>query len=450
VVPEGRRPVELARRALEHADGDAEALVQIEHSAMARFAASEVHQPTLADNTTVQLRVAADGRVGTAQTNSTDDDGLRALAQRARDALAPDPDFAGFAERAQPADAEGWDEETASLPAAEQAKRAAAAFDVPFPVYGFFTSGATRVAHATTAGFAAEQRLTDAAVRVLAGTDDASGWAEQTSWRVADIDPAAAAREAAGKAERTRGGGEVEPQRFRAVLEPYAIAELVQWFAFDSWNGLAHLEERGYFAGRIGERVFDEKVSIADDKVTRSNLPRSFDFEGTPTARLPLVEEGVARAVCWDRRTAARAGTRSTGHAAPPSERGWGPYPTALELAPGEAESVDELAELVGDGIYVTRVHYLGIVQPREGVLTGMTRDGTFRIRGGRVAEPLANLRFTVAIPELLADVPGLTRRTQLCGQSDFYDDRYAIAARVPAIATASFNVTGVGGPPGL
>jgi predicted Zn-dependent protease len=79
-----------------------------------------------------------------------------------------------------------------------------------------------------------------------------------------------------------------------------------------------------------------------------------------------------------------------------------------------------------------------------------MTRDGTFRIRGGKVAEPLANLRFTIAIPELLADVPALTRETKLVCQSDFYDERVPVAARVPAIATASFNVTGVGGGPGL
>ena len=39
-----------------------------------------------------------------------------------------------------------------------------------------------------------------------------------------------------------------------------------------------------------------------------------------------------------------------------------------------------------------------------------MTRDGTFRIRGGKIAEPLVNLRFTVSVPELLADLPGLTR----------------------------------------
>jgi len=83
-------------------------------------------------------------------------------------------------------------------------------------------------------------------------------------------------------------------------------------------------------------------------------------------------------------------------------------------------------------------------------VITGMTRDGTFRIRGGKVAEPLVNLRFTVSMPDLLADVPGLTRETQLVNQSDFYDDRWAFGYRVPAIATGCFNVTGSGSGPGL
>jgi PmbA protein len=400
--------LEIARRALEVAGGDAEALVHVERSGMARFAASEVHQPTLIENAIVQLRVAANGNVGSAQTNSVDDAALQTLAERARAAAAPDPDFPGFAEQAEPADVEGWDDETAALSADEQASRAASAFDVPLPVYGFFTSGATDVALATTKGFAGQQRLTDASVRVLAATDGASGWGERTSWRVADVDPPAAAREATEKAQRTREAVTVEPQRFRAVLEPYAIAELLQWFAFSAWNGLAFLEERSFFADRLGKRVLDPKVSVVDDRT--ADLPRPFDFEGTPTAPLALVEEGVGRSVCWDRRTAARAGTQSTGHAGPPAERAWGPYPTALRLAPGEAESVEELAELVGDGIYVTRVHYLGIVQPREGVLTGMTRDGTFRIRGGKIAEPLVNLRFTVAVPDLLGAVPPGTR----------------------------------------
>jgi predicted Zn-dependent protease len=79
-----------------------------------------------------------------------------------------------------------------------------------------------------------------------------------------------------------------------------------------------------------------------------------------------------------------------------------------------------------------------------------MTRDGTFRIRDGKIAEPLVNLRFTVAVPEVLAEVPGLTRTTKLANEAAFYDERFAYGALVPALATARFNITGVGGPPGI
>ena len=89
------------------------------------------------------------------------------------------------------------------------------------------------------------------------------------------------------------------------------------------------------------------------------------------------------------------------------------------------------------------------MVSQREGVITGMTRDGTFRIRDGKIAEPLVNLRFTVAMPDVLAELPGLTRETRLVSHSDFYDDRWAHGNRVPAIATTSFNITGAGSGPG-
>jgi len=83
-------------------------------------------------------------------------------------------------------------------------------------------------------------------------------------------------------------------------------------------------------------------------------------------------------------------------------------------------------------------------------VLTGMTRDGTFRIRDGKVAEPLVNLRFTVSMPDLLRDVPGLGREQKLVNLSDLYDERYPYAALVPALATARFHISGTGSGPGL
>ena len=250
--------------------------------------------------------------------------------------------------------------------------------------------------------------------------------------------------EASAKGARTRGAVEIEPGHYAAVLEPYAVAELLRWFSYDSLGAQGFLEERSYFCGRIGERVFDEQVSIADDALDEANMPKAFDFEGTPKQRVELVENGVARDVVWDRGTAAKAGDGrvSTGHAPPDAWRFYGPLPTAFSMAGGDAASLDELAERVGDGIYVTRLHYLSVVDPRGGVLTGMTRDGTFRIRDGKVAEPLVNLRFTVPMADVLGEVLGLTSEPLLMNMNELYDERFPHAALVPALATARFHIT--------
>ena len=273
----------------------------------------------------------------------------------------------------------------------------------------------------------------------------------QTAWRARHIDPAAVAQEAARKAALTKGAGELTPGVYRAVLQPYALADLLDYFSHDSFGGLGLLEERSYLYGRLGTQVMDEKVTIADDPLDPHGLPKAFDFEGTPKQRVVLIEDGVARGVVWDRATAARAGdgTSTTGHAGPLDSRD-GALPYSLSVATGDAESVDELAELVGDGIYITRLHYLGVVDPREGVITGMTRDGTFRISAGKIGEPLVNLRFTVCVPDLLREVYGLTRTASLVNSQIFYGERYPYGVLAPAVAAARFNITGAGSKPGI
>jgi PmbA protein len=452
------RALELAEQAVAAVGGDgAEAVIQTERSGFARFAGSEVHQPTLIENESISLRVVRGNRVGSAAGNRVDEEGLRELAKRAghaADASPEDPDFPDLAGESALPEVGGYDEATAALGPDQQARLAATAIEAAgeLPVYGFFTSGEVTVSVATSSGFSGEQTTTDVSALALAATETMSGYSEQTAWAVGEIDPAAVAREAVEIAGRTADAGEVPPGSYRAVLAPIALGELLQYFSFDAFSGLALLEDRSYLGGRIGERCFDEKISIADDALDPRGLPKQFDFEGVPKQRVTLVEDGVLRGAVWDRESAARAGNGqvSTGHASPPALRRWGPLPFALSLEGGNAESVDELVELVGDGIYITRLHYLGIVEPRQGVITGMTRDGTFRIRDGKLAEPLVNLRFTVAVPDVLADVPGLTKETTLANEAAFYDERFAYGALVPAIATARFEVTGIGGPPGI
>jgi PmbA protein len=448
---------ELAHAAVEAAGGEAEAVAEIESSGLARFAGSEVHQPTLIENAVVTLRVVREGHIGVASTNKIDEDGLADVAGRANEAAAnapPDDRFPGLAPPATAPEVEGYDEETARLGPEEQARQAATAIAAAgdFPVYGFFTSAVTDLAIASSTGLSLDQRMTDAVTLVVAADDHGSGYAERTSWRGGSIEPADVTREAVAKAKRTKDARELEAGVYRAVLEPYAFAELLQYFAYDSFGSLGLLEERSYFTGRLGQQVFDEKISIADDALDSHGFPKAFDFEGTPKQRVQLVEHGTARGVVWDRTTAAQAGNgaRSTGHAPPIESREWGPLPYALSVASGDVQSVEELVELVGDGLYITRLHYLGVVHPREGLVTGMTRDGTFRIRDGKIAEPLVNLRFTLAIPDFLREVYGLTREASLVNSQSFYGDRYPCGVLAPAIASAHFAVTGLGSRPGI
>jgi PmbA protein len=449
--------LEIARAAVETAGGEAEAVAHVERSGLARFASSEIHQPTLIENAVVTLRVVQGTRSGVATTNRIDPDGLAELAARAKEAasVAPaDDSFPGLATPEDPPEVESRDEDTAKLGPDDQARIAggsiAAAGDMP--AYGFYSSAETEIAVASTTGVAVEQQMTDASALVVAADDQRSGYAQATAWRAAEVDAEAVARSAADTARRTDGAAEIAPGAYAAVLAPFALGELMEYFAHDSFGALGLLEERSYLSGRMGEKIFDDKISIADDPLDPRGLPKAFDFEGTPKQRVQLVEDGVARGVVWDRDTAARAGgeVRSTGHAPPVDSRQWGPVPYALSIAPGTAESVDELAELVGDGIYITRLHYLGVVHPREGVITGMTRDGTFRIREGKIAEPLVNLRFTVAVPELLREVHGLTREASLISAQDFYGERYPNGVLAPALASAKFTITGVGSKPGI
>lgn len=449
--------LDVARAALEAADGDAEAVAHSERSGLARFAESEVHQPTLIENVVVTVRVVRGTRTGVATTNKIDADGLAEVAHRATAAAesAPEDDgFPGLAPASEPPAVDGYDEATAALGPDDQARLAAAAIDAAgeLPIYGFFTSAVSELAVASTTGLSVEQRMTDATTLVVAAAEGCSGYAERTSWRADDIDPATVAREAAEKGARTKNAVAIEPGEYRAVLEPYAFADLLDYFSHDSLGALGLLEERSFLSGRLGDRVADEQITITDDPLDADGLPKAFDFEGTPKQPVTLIENGVARGVVWDRTTAARArnGAATTGHAGPVDSRDWGPLPYSLSVAPGEAESVDELAALVGDGIYMTRLHYLGVVDPRRGVVTGMTRDGTFRIRDGKIAEPLVNLRFTVSVPDLLAEVYGLTRTASLVNSQNFYGERYPYGVLAPAVAAARFTITGVGSKPGI
>ena len=294
---------------------------------------------------------------------------------------------------------DGYDAETAALDAGRAGARATAAIDAAgdLDAYGFFTSGVTELAVVSTNGVEASQRLTDATVLVLVSGE---------AVRLRDADrvgrrrarPARSAGEAAEKAARTSGAGELEPGIYRAVLEPYALAELLQYFAWDSLGGLGLLEERSYFSGRLGERVFDERSTSG----TTRSTPRA-----SQGIRLRGSAEGARRADRARRRARRRLGPpdgeargrRVPRHGPRASCHAAGVRPTrARAVAGGRRGGVDRRPRRGGGRRHL---HHAGPLPRRRPVARGRDHGHDARRHvpdpRGKIAEPLVNLRFTVA-----------------------------------------------------
>jgi predicted Zn-dependent protease len=186
-------------------------------------------------------------------------------------------------------------------------------------------------------------------------------------------------------------------------------------------------------------------INLADSPRFRGTLPRAFDAEGVPKAPVPLIQDGVAHAVVHDTRSAARTGggARSTGHAIAPGGAPSGPHATNLVLIGGGAADEDELVAPIERGIYVTRLWYVNPVHPKQTLLTGTTRDGTFLIEDGRISRPLRDVRFTDSVLRILEATDALTAAQKLVSEAEFYGRRFATGVVCPALRASGFRVTG-------
>jgi predicted Zn-dependent protease len=438
--------LELAERALAAAPpGDALAHVAAERSLTMRFARSRPTQSTAVDDVTVTIGVACDGRVGTATTNLTDADALSACGRAAATAAQAAArsgeagQYPGFPTAGPGRPHSGFDAATAALDPAtggaalEQAFAACAERSVE--AHGTWSCADVSLGVASRAGAHAGDRVSDAFMKVTAiAPSGRSGFSEATARAAADVDARALAERSAAKAAFAGEPAHLLAGEYPVVLEADAVGDLLMWLGFTALNGLAYAEDRSALCGRIGQRVAAARINLSDSPRFARTLPRAFDAEGVPKAPVPLIQDGVAHGVVHDTRSAALCGERSTGHAMAPGGDPFGPDPTNLVLIGGGAADEAELARPVERGVYVTRLWYTNPVRPKETLLTGVTRDGTFLIEDGEVTRPLEDMRMTDTVLGVLEGCEDLTAATRLVSEGEFYGRRFATGVVCPAI----------------
>jgi predicted Zn-dependent protease len=66
------------------------------------------------------------------------------------------------------------------------------------------------------------------------------------------------------------------------------------------------------------------------------------------------------------------------------------------------------------EGIYISRLHYVNLLNPMSIELTGMTKDGTFLIENGKLTKAIKNMRFNTSVVHMLQGVDMISRERQV------------------------------------
>ena len=328
-----------------------EGLVFSGRETVTRFAMNRIHQNVAEEDVGTSFRVAVGSRVGGARANGSDSSRLAECVRRAVEIARvqhEDEGFPGLGEHpaAEDRGMTDYDEETAALspescawavlPAIHKARGAG------LEASGALTVSAGEVAVANSLGTFQHHASTSVRLHVVARSGAVEGAWTQDAGSWSEIDPEAVARRAVEKAIASRDAVELDPGRIEregwpVILEPEAVAEMLDMLAYVGLGATSVLEGRSFMSGRAGEKLCTEKITLVDDGLDGRGAVRPFDYEGVRKQKVVLIEKGVVRGPVYDTRTAKRAGAgcESTGHALPQPST-FGPYPMNLRLEPFE------------------------------------------------------------------------------------------------------------------
>lgn len=434
---------DLCEKILRYSKADqTEVLFNGTHNALTRFAVNHIHQNVAEENAEVSIRCVVGKRVGVVGTNALDDASLQATVERATEFARVQPENPEW--HSLPSPEPITKTRSFSDTTAEYTPEARAAAIAPlirlakergFEAAGAFETNLNHVAVASSLGVWAYEPRTEAEFHAVVMADDnGSGWTQRAGIDAGTFDFDAMAREAVDKAARSRNPIAIELGDYETILDAYATGEMIQNLAFMGLNAMAQREGRGPLVGRMGERVAPANITLVDDASNPKTFAASFDFEGEPIKRVPIIDQGVATGVVYDSFNAFIEGKPNTGHALP-APNTFGPLALHLVLDSGTS-NVDEMIRGIDRGIYVTRFHYTNAVHPVKAIFTGMTRDGTFLIEHGELTKPIKSLRFVQDIWAALNGVKALGRESLL--------SRDYVAVVAPAIHVGSWSFTGM------
>jgi predicted Zn-dependent protease len=375
-----------------------------------RYARNSVSTSGESDNLALSITAVFGKRSGTATINEFDDASLEKTVRRAEEIarLAPEnPEYMPMLGPQTYLETSTYSENTAKI---DPEFRAKAAFDSIDPcrqknltAAGYMEDTAGFSAIGNSKGLFGYNRSTNVDFSITVRTADGtgSGYANPDVTDVSKLSPKGATEIAMQKALASVNARALEPGKYTVILEPTASVELLQNMmrSMDARNadeGRSFLSKKGG-GTRLGEKLFDERVTIITDP-QNAELPLApfggggggggggrfgggGDGPGLPQEKRTWIENGVVKNMPTSRYWAEKKGLKPI------------PGPSGFMMM-GGTQSLADLIKSTDKGILVTRFWYIRAVDPQTLLFTGLTRDGTFYIENGQIKFPVKNFRF--------------------------------------------------------
>jgi PmbA protein len=333
--------------------------------------------------------------------------------------------FAGLAERSEfgqigneQGDLQLCSDDVYSLPTeeriawAQRAESAALGVDprlVNSDGAGFDAATGRRI-FANSRGFSGEYRSSYCSLAVSPIAQGAGGEMQRDYWwsqarAVRDLEsPESVGHEAARRTLRMLDARRVPTQQAAVIFAPEVARGLVG-AVFDAAAGDAIYRGASIFAGKLGDAVAADSVTVVDDGTIPGGFGTSpFDAEGLPSRRTVIVDRGVLRSYVLNTYAGRKLGMRSTGNAG----RGLAgnPYLDSgnLFLEAG-ALPPDEILRGVERGLYVTRLMGQGV-----NLVTGDYSRGAagLWIENGEFAYPVQEITIAGNLKEMLRNITAI------------------------------------------
>lgn len=414
----------IISQALEQASlGDVRVSVHARTGGNARWGDS---MPTTSgDVETLSVSVTAvtrDRRRATASGNDTSKAGLAALVAQAEAmaALAPvDTEYMPPRGETAYLSASAYDRTVSSMKAGDRTSVVRSAIQAGksqgLAMSGFLQHGDDTIAAGDRAGLFAYTRTTEVHASTTARTADGTGSAKaaRVGHAAGAVEGAAMAGEAASWALRSKSPTAIDPGDYTVLFAPQAVSDLLG-FLVEAMSHRQATEGRSFFSApdgetKIGQALFDASITLKSDPTDSANPAAVMTRGGDPQPMVTWIESGVLRALRASRFWADKVGVAPR------------PSPSSLHLAGGTGSLQDMIAQ-VERGILVSRLWYNRMLQPRTIGATGLTRDGTFWIEGGKLVRSVKNLRYNDSPLTLLTKVVQMGAPVRAGGTTDRTD----------------------------